>query len=710
MKNCIYFILTCFILFSNRKCFSQNASQLKVDSLKNLLNTRLSDTAKIGVLLRVSGFYAKTEPDTCLDYAQKAMKLIDLKWKKVSVGELKVLKEQKIKAYIQIGSFQSHNNDFDNATNSFNSGLELCREINDLADIAIIDHNFGQMYKEKGNFPEATKLLLEASKINEALGNKNFLWRNFNALGLVSQEIRNYNTALKYFDKAINILKELGDLLWVAKIEANKGNVYFDQANYKEALISNKACLAAYLKYGKDSAGIADCYDTFGNTYRYMENFKEGLKFAEIALNMRLRFGKESKIASSYLNVGGIYIDLKEYKKAIDYIEKAKAIKIKLGDRFALLPCYGSLSEAYANLGDYKQAFHYHKLLLMLKDSTVNETSNAQINEMEVKYETEKKDKELTKRESQIKEKDALAKQKTTERNAFIGGFVLMIGLAFFIFRGFKEKQKANKTITEQKLLVELKQKEILDSISYAKRLQDAILPPLESMNKVLPNNFVFYQPKDIVAGDFYWMESIGSTVFLAAADCTGHGVPGAMVSIVCSNALNRTVKEFGITEPGKILDKVRELVIETFEKSSTDVKDGMDISICAIKFSSNNDSANLKWSGANNPLWYIQNHEMKEIKSTKQPIGKSENPVNFVTHTIDLKKGDSFYLFTDGFADQFGGEKGKKFKYKKLQQFIFQNAGLPQEEQSVRLRLAFENWKGKLEQVDDILIIGVSV
>ncbi len=710
MKNCIYFILTCFILFSDRKYFSQNASQLNVDSLKNLLNTRLSDTAKIVVLLRVSGFYAKTEPDSCLDYAQKAMNLIDLKWKKASVGELKVLKEEKIKAYIQIGSFQSHNNDFDNATNSFNSGLELCREINDLADIAIIDHNFGQMYKEKGNFPEATKLLLEASKINEALGNKNFLWRNFNALGLVSQEIRNYNTALKYFDKAINILKELGDLLWVAKIEANKGNVYFDQANYKEALISNKACLAAYLKYGKDSAGIADCYDTFGNTYRYMENFKEGLKFAEIALNMRLRFGKESKIASSYLNVGGIYIDLKEYKKAIEYIEKAKAIKIKLGDRFALLPCYGSLSEAYANLGDYKQAFHYHKLLLMLKDSTVNETSNAQINEMEVKYETEKKDKELTKKESQIKEKDALAKQKTTERNAFIGGFVLMIGLAFFIFRGFKEKQKANKTITEQKLLVELKQKEILDSISYAKRLQDAILPPLESMNKVLPNNFVFYQPKDIVAGDFYWMESIGSTVFLAAADCTGHGVPGAMVSIVCSNALNRTVKEFGIKEPGKILDKVRELVIETFEKSSTDVKDGMDISLCSIKFSSNNDHATIKWSGANNPLWYIQNNEMKEIKSTKQPIGKSENPVNFVTHTIDLKKGDSFYLFTDGFADQFGGEKGKKFKYKKLQQFIFQNAGLPQEEQFVRLRLAFENWKGNLEQVDDILIIGITV
>lgn len=259
------------------------------------------------------------------------------------------------------------------------------------------------------------------------------------------------------------------------------------------------------------------------------------------------------------------------------------------------------------------------------------------------------------------------------------------------------------KTIENQ---LQEKNKEITDSITYAKRIQDAILPPISFMKEKFPNSFVLFKPKDIVAGDFYWMEEIGDMIFIAAADCTGHGVPGAMVSVVCSNAMNRAVKEFGLTETGKILDKVTDLVVETFEKSASDVKDGMDISILSI----NKITKQIQWSGANNPLWYFENKELKEITADKQPIGKSDLRKPFTTHIIECKPETSFYLFTDGFADQFGGPKGKKFKYKQFQETLSALLDTDPENQQKSLDIAFENWKGNLEQVDDVCIIGIRI
>ena len=287
--------------------------------------------------------------------------------------------------------------------------------------------------------------------------------------------------------------------------------------------------------------------------------------------------------------------------------------------------------------------------------------------------------------------------------------------------------EKKERETQEQKHIVEEKQKEILDSIHYAKHLQEAILPPLKFIDEHVPNNFVLYQPKDVVAGDFYWAETKDNKFFIAAADCTGHGVPGAMVSVVCSNALNRTVNEFGITDTGKILDKTRELVLETFAKGNAEVKDGMDISLLCI------DKQNNKafWSGANNPLWYVQSSvtssevekstekgletarpdiQLIEIKSDKQPIGKTEHAKPFTTHEIALQEGMLFYLFTDGFADQFGGLKGKKFKYKQLEELLLANANKSMNEQKEILFQQFALWKGDLEQVDDVCVIGVRI
>ncbi|MBL7896964.1 MAG: SpoIIE family protein phosphatase, partial [Crocinitomicaceae bacterium] len=269
------------------------------------------------------------------------------------------------------------------------------------------------------------------------------------------------------------------------------------------------------------------------------------------------------------------------------------------------------------------------------------------------------------------------------------------------------------KNIAEhQKHLVEEKNKEILDSINYAKRIQQAILPPDKMWKQILPNSFVLYKPKDIVAGDFYWMEETENFILFASADCTGHGVPGALVSVVCHNALNRAVREYGLTDPGKILDKTREIVIAEFEKSDEEVKDGMDISLVAMQCESESGERRVKWAGANNPLWILKKNssEILEIKPDKQPIGKYAEAKPFTTHEIDLAKGDTFYIFTDGFADQFGGERGKKFKASSMKELILAIQTYSMPEQKERLNESFETWRGSLEQIDDVSVIGVRV
>jgi serine phosphatase RsbU (regulator of sigma subunit) len=268
------------------------------------------------------------------------------------------------------------------------------------------------------------------------------------------------------------------------------------------------------------------------------------------------------------------------------------------------------------------------------------------------------------------------------------------------------KNKKAKKLISAQKQEIETKQKEILESISYAKYLQEAILPSQEVLNQNFPNNFVIYKPKDIVAGDFYWSEKVNDLYFLAVADSTGHGVPGAMISIVCSNALNRAIKEFHLINTGLILDKTRELVIETFEKSIREVKDGMDISLLSIDYF----NKKITWSGANNPLWYIQNNELKVIKANKQPIGKVEKTISFISHEIEYVDNTTFYLFTDGFADQFGGEKGKKFMYKKFSDLLLLNSEAPLNQQAIIINDVFEKWKTNVEQVDDVCIMAVKI
>ncbi|MBL7898081.1 MAG: SpoIIE family protein phosphatase [Crocinitomicaceae bacterium] len=270
------------------------------------------------------------------------------------------------------------------------------------------------------------------------------------------------------------------------------------------------------------------------------------------------------------------------------------------------------------------------------------------------------------------------------------------------------EQKVADRTqeIQHQKEMVEEKNREIVDSINYALRLQSAIIPPESKIREKFNDSFVLFKPKDIVSGDFYWMDSKGNNVILAVADCTGHGVPGAMVSVVGANSLNRCVKEFGLRKPSSILDKLRELIIETFEMANHEVKDGMDISLISI----DREKGKVQWAGAHNPLWILKknSNEIIELKADKQPIGKFEFAKPFNNHEIDFETGDCLYMFSDGFADQFGGDKGKKLKASTMREIFISCRNLPMQEQKIKIIDAFEAWKNMLEQVDDVCVMGV--
>lgn len=283
--------------------------------------------------------------------------------------------------------------------------------------------------------------------------------------------------------------------------------------------------------------------------------------------------------------------------------------------------------------------------------------------------------------------------------NKFTTIGIIFLVIAAILWNKLFRKQIDLRIISESKL--NEKNKEILDSIGYAKRIQSAILPTNKLVKEHLQKHFILYKPKDIVAGDFYWLEPIKNGVLFAVADCTGHGVPGALVSVICNGALNRSVREYNLNETGLILDKTRELVIEEFEKSEEEVKDGMDIALCKLE------GTKLFYSGANNPLWIVRNGEILETKADKQPIGIYNSPKPYKSHSFELKKNDTIYLFSDGFIDQFGGEKEKKYKSVNFKKLILSLHESSMDKQKELLNQEFMNWKGDLEQIDDVCILG---
>ncbi|MFI5203802.1 MAG: tetratricopeptide repeat protein [Flavobacteriales bacterium] len=506
-------------------------------------------------------------------------------------------------------------------------------------------------------------------------------------------------------EEAARLREELGDTAQIIGGYSNLINLHLNYKNYDEA---EELCLKTKTiieKYGVDRVGhehMCDFYRNMGLLSFVRKQFSQAEVYYKQGLESAIIDGSKKNIARVWGDLAQTYLALHNYSQAERCAKELLRLSEEIDHKRGQMLAFGYLADVYYSQAKYKKAFENHQSYAQLRDTLLNEENMKQMNEMHEKYESGKKEQQIKLLHKEKEIQAAVTQADTRRKNVVLisvsAVLLLSLGFVWFMLRSLR-------TTRMQKNIIESKQKEIVDSINYAKRLQQAILATPQEIKNHLPESFLFYKPKDIVAGDFYFFETTSTHIFIAAADCTGHGVPGAMVSVVCSNALTRCVKEFNLTDPGKILNKARELVTETFDKSGAGVKDGMDISFLSIQ-----KTGEIKWAGANNPLWYVTNGTMKEIPPTKRPIGQSESVLEFASHTLELSSDTTLFLFTDGFADQFGGPSGKKFKYSNLKKLLSENALREPGVIHYKLRTAFETWMGNLEQVDDVCIIGVKM
>ena len=492
-----------------------------------------------------------------------------------------------------------------------------------------------------------------------------------------------------------------------------------------------------------------------GNVYCLKNNYEKALEYYKQALKINEEIGERSGISSSMINIGILYSKQNKFENAMDYINRGLAIATGIKNKQLIKSCYEELSSIYVKTDNYKQAYKYYELYSSIKDTLYSQENSKNMAEFETKYQTTKKEKEIKiLTQGKLLQEADISRQKIL-RNSFIVGFILILMLALFIFRSYRQKQSANRELDLKNKKIENayniieaksneleishteiaeKNKDITNSISYAKRIQRAMLPHRSHLLSVFPQSFVLFKPKDIVSGDFYWFTEIDKSqfpatsnlkentvvMFIAAADCTGHGVPGAFMSLLGTEHLNNAIKES--LEPGEVLQHLNRGIKKSLQQSGDEksTRDGMDIALvkCTIEHDAHylQSKCIVDYAGANRPFWIMRNSNgasapsIEEIKATKVAIG-GLTPLQqeYATHRVELNKGDGFYLSSDGFADQFS-QNDKKLMTKKFKELLLSIQEKSLEEQKSYLDSFIENWRGTMEQTDDILVIGIRV
>jgi serine phosphatase RsbU (regulator of sigma subunit)/Tfp pilus assembly protein PilF len=602
---------------------------------------------------------------------------------------------------------------YDTALHYANSALALGKQLNFKREIAQSSNNIGLIYFRQGNYSKALENHFYALKIREAIANKRGIAGSYNNIGMVYQQQGNNQKSLDYFLRALKINEEVGNQKWSLINLGNIGVIYGSQGNFPKSLEYLFKAQKISEELG-DKNQLAIQLGNIGNVYREEGDYPQALNYYIRSLKIHEELGDKGGIAIECGNIGALYTKETKYKEAEIYLLKSVKLSEEIGDLYGAMEINKYLCELYEKTNRLADALKYHKKYSSGKDSVFNAESSEKIARLQFNYEQEKRDK-IRELEEKVKEQQHASevKQQRIITYSVSGGLFLVLLLSLFIFRGYRQKQKANKELAEKNTLIEKskhiieeKNKDITDSINYARRIQRAMLPHRRDIWTAFPQSFVLYKPKDIVSGDFYFFHP-GKTPFIAAADCTGHGVPGAFMSMVGAGKLNDAVAESSDTsEVLALLNVGVKTALKQSEEDQSATRDGMDIALCSV------DTVNkvVKYAGANRPIWIIRKGStaVEEIKATKKAIGGfTENSQHFDTHEIKLNEGDSFYLSTDGYADTFGKD-GKKMMTKRFKEILLGIQDKTMKEQEKYLDTFVEDWKAGTEQVDDILVIGI--
>jgi tetratricopeptide (TPR) repeat protein len=609
--------------------------------------------------------------------------------------------------YLNIGLTYSHQANYKEALIYMYKGIKIKEELGDKKGMAVGYNNMANIYMTQGNYTEALKYHLNALKIRETLKDSLGMGMSFNNMGNVFSSQGKPKEALNYYLKSLAIHEKLKDLLGLSSVSTNIGGVYSDNKQYKEALLSYFKAINAQEKID-DRQGIAKSFNNIGNVYLLQKNTEQALYYQLKSLRLYQKMGDKKGIAESFGGIGNIYAATGNTKEAEHYYNKMLVLVQEIDFKEGIRNAYENLASVYKKQKQFEKALEYTTLFNEIKDSILNKDNFKQVSELNTRYETDKKEKEilLLTKDQELNAK--IIKQQQLVRWGLIGGLILLFISIFSIYRRYQFKQKANVLLETQKEEIQEKNMLITDSIDYAKTIQETVLPTSKEIKELFPQSFLLYKPKSIVSGDFYWMNKQDDNLLCAIADCTGHGVPGAFMSLLGYNMLENVSKKNETIEPARILNDLNTELIRSLSKEEAidDMKHGMDISLIAI----NTTVHQLQFAGAHNAIYIVRNKTLTELKANKKGIGSIDKKNTcFTNQSFDLQKGDMIYLFTDGFPDQIGGPNRKKFYYPPFKELLLSISTLEPHLQHSRLEQAHSEWLGtKMDQTDDILIMGV--
>jgi serine phosphatase RsbU (regulator of sigma subunit)/Tfp pilus assembly protein PilF len=679
--------------------FTFAAKASNVDSLLNLL-PNAKDTQKVVINIALGKAFLKQ-----LDYFQ-AIKYFN-KAEEIS-SQINYLPGQGL-AWQSIGKVYSRQSSYDTAEVYYKKALSVFKRINRPENKIELMNDYAILYYYKAEYHTAIKIFYSALSEIKNVKDIKLISRIYNNLGNCYYFLKDFKSALKCYSKAYNLEVKISNKNSMANCLGNIGLIYFELGEYESSIKNHLLSYNLQLEM-KDTNEMAASLINMGMVYEKLNQNDRALFYSKESLRLRKLIKDERRMALSLIRVASLNAKMGKLDEAKNLYEEALEISKRNNSKQYLMEAYEGLSDVYEQQGNCKRSLEYHHLYAFLKDSIYSETSAQEIAEAQEKYESEKKQKAL-----EILKKDQIINQIKLEKNKsylYITVFIIIIVtlLLGLLFKQFSLKQKSNLLLEEQNNLITTQKKEITDSINYASIIQRAILPLAVEFNQLFPKNFIFYHPKDIVSGDFYWCGQKEKIKVVIAADCTGHGVPGAMMSMVGSNILSQAFNELNIIAPKEILHFLDNGISKSLHQNESIqlAKNSLDLSICVI----DEENHIMLYGGSMNPIYLIRNKQLMVLKTDKLPIGYhlGDSKKEFITYSLKFEKGDRIYLFTDGISDQFGGEKGKKLMAKKFQQILIEIQDYGMNQQSELFNKFMNDWKGAYEQTDDILLIGIEL
>jgi len=655
-------------------------------------------------------------------------------------------KYQMAKCYNLLGSIYENLNSPDNVISNLEKALQLFIEIDNKIEIAGVSGNIAQYYSKLGSYTIALDYLFTVLANEEELNNKVGIARTYNMLASTYSSLGEKEKAIEYFKKAIPILIELNYITWLSSSYHNLASAYSNIDSTDQALDYFNKALKINIQM-KDSMWISFNYGGMSMLYLELEDIDNAFKYAFLAKNIMDSLGITNPM--TYSMIGNIYFANEQYLFALEYFNQSLELELINNEISKIRQIYFYLYKTYKKLNNPQKSLEALENYTIYSDSLVLENDLREIGKFEANYSYEKikQQQDFEQQQKDLQVEEQMKRQKIFTIFVIIG-LILTLLLAIFMIIAFKTKQKANillqkknDKISQQKGEIEqqneeittqneelnqkneeiLAQKEeielqrdlaneqnekIISSINYAHLIQKAILPTNQVISELLPEHFILFKPRDIVSGDFYWIKQIKNQTIVAVADCTGHGVPGAFVSMLGITLLNEIVRNDNITKASQILDELRtKIKISLNQNDITDGNnDGMDISLFTIDF----ETKKMQFAGANNPLFVIRKNKLITFKPNRQPVSIYIYEKPFTNHEFVLEKGDLLYSFSDGYPDQFGGENNQKFYIKRFKNLLLSIKNKSMSEQTQILDKTFEEWRGNIEQIDDVVVFGL--